>query len=133
MYGWEHFWQVLFLVLSVHAYYLIRGGRYVEISKKAFKIALVVATVFSLGQLATGHKSADGGVAHNQPAKLAALEGHFEASAPADMYLLGWVDKENQKVSGIKIPGGLSFLLDYNVDTPVTGLNAFRKMKYRRR
>lgn len=112
-----------FLVLSVHAYYLIKG-RYVEISKKAFKIALVVATFFSLGQLATGHKSADG-VAHNQPAKLAALEGHFEASAPADMYLLGWVDKENQKVSGIKIPGGLSFLLDYNVDTPVTGLNAF--------
>lgn len=83
-----------------------------------------MATFFSLGQLATGHKSADG-VAHNQPAKLAALEGHFEASAPADMYLLGWVDKENQKVSGIKIPGGLSFLLDYNVDTPVTGLNAF--------
>lgn len=112
-----------FLVLSVHAYYLLKD-RFVEISKKAFKIALVVATVFSLGQLATGHKSADG-VAHNQPAKLAALEGHFEASAPADMYLLGWVDKENQKVSGIKIPGGLSFLIDYDVNTPVTGLNAF--------
>ncbi|MEL6634297.1 MAG: cytochrome ubiquinol oxidase subunit I, partial [Bacteroidota bacterium] len=41
-----------FLVLSVHAYYLMQG-RYVEISKKAFKIALAVATLFSLGQLAT--------------------------------------------------------------------------------
>lgn len=112
-----------FLVLSVHAYYILKG-RYVDISKKAFKIALVVATVFSLGQLLTGHKSAEG-VAENQPAKLAALEGHFEASAPADMYLFGWVDKEEQKVTGIKIPGGLSFLLDYNFDTPVTGLNAF--------
>jgi cytochrome bd ubiquinol oxidase subunit I len=112
-----------FLVLSVHAYYILKG-RYVDISKKAFKIALVVATVFSLGQLLTGHKSAEG-VAKNQPAKLAALEGHFEASAPADMYLFGWVDKENQEVTGIKIPGGLSFLLDYNFDTPVTGLNAF--------
>lgn len=112
-----------FLVLSVHAYYILKG-RYVDISKKAFKIALVVATVFSLGQLLTGHKSAEG-VAKNQPAKLAALEGHFEASAPADMYLFGWVDKEEQKVTGIKIPGGLSFLLDYNFDTPVTGLNAF--------
>lgn len=112
-----------FLVMSVHAYYLIKG-KYVEISKKAFKIALVVATVFSLGQLFTGHRSADG-VAKNQPAKLAALEGHFEASAPADMYILGWVDKDKQEVTGLKVPGGLSFLLEYDFDAPVTGLNAF--------
>ncbi|MEY8781253.1 cytochrome ubiquinol oxidase subunit I [Allomuricauda sp. XS_ASV26] len=112
-----------FLVMSVHAYYLIKG-KYVEISKKAFKIALVVATVFSLGQLFTGHRSADG-VAKNQPAKLAALEGHFEASAPADMYILGWVDKDKQEVTGLKLPGGLSFLLEYDFDAPVTGLNAF--------
>jgi cytochrome d ubiquinol oxidase subunit I len=112
-----------FLVLSVHAYYLLKG-RFVEISQKAFKIALVVATVFSLGQLLTGHHSADG-VAKNQPAKLAALEGHFEASAPADMYLLGWVDKDKQTVTGIKVPGGLSYLLEYDTRAPVTGLNAF--------
>lgn len=112
-----------FLVLSVHAYYLLKG-RYVHISKKAFKIALAVATVFSLGQLLTGHKSAEG-VAENQPAKLAALEGHFEAKAPADMYLFGWVDQENQEVTGVKIPGGLSFLIDYDFEAPVTGLNAF--------
>ena len=112
-----------FLVLSVHAYYLLKG-RYVDISKKAFKIALGVATIFSLGQLAAGHKSAEG-VAKNQPAKLAALEGHFEANAPADMYVLGWVDKENQHVTGLKIPGGLSFLLEYDFKAPVTGLNAF--------
>ncbi|MBU3024664.1 cytochrome ubiquinol oxidase subunit I [Zobellia galactanivorans] len=112
-----------FLILSVHAYYILRG-RFVHISQKAFKITLVVATVFSLGQLATGHSSAEG-VAVNQPAKLATMEGHFEASAPADMYLFGWVDKEEQKVTGLKIPGGLSFLLDYDFDTPVTGLNAF--------
>lgn len=112
-----------FLVLSVHAFYLIKG-RYVKISKKAFKIALIIATFFSVGQLFTGHKSAEG-VAKNQPAKLAALEGHYEASDPADMYLFGWVDQERQQVSGLKIPGGLSFLLDYDTNAPVTGLNAF--------
>lgn len=112
-----------FLVLSVHAYYLIKG-RHVEISKKAFSIALVVATIFSLGQLATGHASAEG-VATNQPAKLAAMEGHYPESAAADLYLLGWVDNEEQKVSGLKIPGGLSFLLHQDFDAPVTGLNAF--------
>lgn len=113
-----------FLVLSVHAYYLLKG-RYTEISKIAFKIALVIATIFSLGQLVIGHHSADG-VAVNQPAKLAALEGHFE-SGPADMYLFGWVDGKNQKVTGLKIPGGLSFLLEYDFDAEVKGLDAFPK------
>ena len=112
-----------FLVLSVHAYYLLKN-KHVEVSKKAFKIALIVATVFSLGQLLTGHHSADG-VAVNQPAKLAALEGHYEASAPADLYLFGWVDEETKEVTGIGIPGGLSFLLHQNLEEPVTGLDAF--------
>lgn len=112
-----------FLVLSVHAYYIL-NHKFEDISKKAFRIALVVATIFSLGQLFTGHNSAEG-VAVNQPAKLAALEGHFDANAPADMYLFGWVDKETQQVTGLKIPGGLSFLLHYSFTTPVTGLNAF--------
>ncbi|MEL6699121.1 MAG: cytochrome ubiquinol oxidase subunit I [Bacteroidota bacterium] len=112
-----------FLVLSVHAYYLMQG-RYVEISKKAFKIALAVATLFSLGQLATGHSSAEV-VAEHQPAKLAAMEGHFDSLAVADMYLVGWVDKENQEVTGIAIPGGLSFLTEMDFDAEVKGLNHF--------
>jgi cytochrome bd ubiquinol oxidase subunit I len=123
-----HTWQGsflagAFLVLSIHAYYL-RKGRYIEISKIAFKIALVVATIFSLSQLVSGHSSADG-VAVNQPAKLAAMEGHFEKSAPADLYLVGWVDKEKQIVTGIGIPGGLSFLVHQDFKAPITGLNSF--------
>tara|TARA_R110000868_G_scaffold91921_6_gene254798 strand:- start:5777 stop:7123 length:1347 start_codon:yes stop_codon:yes gene_type:complete len=123
-----HTWQgaILagaFLVLSVHAYYL-RKGRYVEISKKAFKIALTVATIVSLTQLLSGHSSADG-VAVNQPAKLAAMEGHFEKSAPADLYLFGTVDKESQKVTGLGIPGGLSFLVHQDFNAPIRGLNSF--------
>lgn len=112
-----------FLVISVHAFYLLRD-RYVMLSQKALKIALVVATTTALLQLVTGHKSANG-VAENQPAKLAAFEGHYPESAPADLYLLGWVDKESQTVKGIKLPGGLSFLVDWNFTTPIPGLNAF--------
>lgn len=112
-----------FLILSVHAYYMLKG-RFVVMSQKAFKITLVVAVIASLMQLFTGHNSAEG-VAVNQPAKLAALEGHFEAQGPADLYLLGWVDKESQVVTGLKIPGGLSFMLHQDLNTPVTGLNAF--------
>jgi cytochrome d ubiquinol oxidase subunit I len=112
-----------FLILSVHAYYILKG-RYVVLSKKAFKITLVVAALSALAQLFTGHQSAEG-VSENQPAKLAAMEGHFDASAPADLYLFGWVDKENQKVTGLKISGGLSFMLYQDFDSEVTGLNAF--------
>ncbi len=112
-----------FLVLSVHAYYLLKG-RHIEVSKKAFKIALSVALVASLAQLFTGHHSADG-VAKNQPAKLAAMEGHFDSLSVADMYIMGWVDKESQEVTGIKVPKGLTFLLHQDFETPVKGLNAF--------
>lgn len=125
-----HVWQGAFLagafmVLSVHAYY-IRKGIFVEISKKAFKIALVVATVVSFTQLLSGHSSADG-VAVNQPAKLAAMEGHYEKSAPADLYLAGWVNNKTQEVTGIAVPGGLSFLVHQDFKKPITGLNAFPK------
>lgn len=125
----SHVWQGAFLsgaflVMSVHAYYLLKG-RHVELSKKAFSIALAVGLIFSLGQLVSGHSSADG-VAENQPAKLAAMEGHFDSLAVADMYLVGWVNKEEQKVYGLAIPGGLSFLTHFNFDEPVKGLNYFK-------
>jgi len=125
-----HVWQGAFLagafmVLSVHAYYL-RKGKYVAVSQKAFKIALTVATIFSLSQLLSGHSSADG-VAKNQPAKLAAMEGHYPANAPADLYLFGWVNQQEQKVKGLKIGGGLSFLVHQDFNAPIKGLNAFPK------
>jgi cytochrome d ubiquinol oxidase subunit I len=112
-----------FLVLSVHAYYLFKN-RDVEISKKAFKMALIVATISGLLQLVTGHKSANG-VSINQPAKLAAFEGHYDSLKAADMYLFGYVNQKDKTVSGVKIPGGLSFLLYNNFTTPVKGLKAF--------
>ncbi len=112
-----------FLVMSVHAWYLLHG-RFTGISTKAFRIALVVAAVSSLAQLFAGHKSAEV-VAEHQPAKLAALEGHFDSLGVADMYLFGWVDKESQQVTGIKIPGGLSFLTGFDFSAKVKGLNSF--------
>jgi len=112
-----------FIVLSVHGYYIYKN-RHILMSKRAFKIALVVATVFSLLQFYIGQRSAEG-VSKEQPAKLAAYEGHFASYAPADMYIVGHVDKQNEKTIGIKIPGGLSFLIDYNFHTPVRGLKSF--------
>jgi cytochrome d ubiquinol oxidase subunit I len=114
-----------FLVLSVNAYYIIKKTQ-LHIAKPAFKIGLIVAVIFSLLQLYSGDRSANG-VAVNQPVKLAAFEGHYDKSAVADMYLFGWTNKQKQQTRGVKIPGGLSFLLYGNFKRPVTGINAFDK------
>jgi cytochrome d ubiquinol oxidase subunit I len=114
-----------FLVLSVHAYYILKN-RHVEQSKKAFGAALIIAAIAALSQLLTGHSSANG-VAVNQPAKLASFEGHYDSLAVADMYLFGWVNDSKQEVTGVKIPGGLTFLIYQDFKTPVKGLNAFNK------
>ena len=122
-----HVWQGaflagIFLVLSVHAWYLLKG-RHVEISKKAFKVTLIIATVVCLLQLVSGHSSADG-VAKNQPEKLAAMEGHFK-TGPGDAYIIGWVDKQNEVTHGVKIPNGLSYMIHYDTAAPVTGLDQY--------
>ena len=122
-----HVWQGaflagIFLVLSVHAWYLLKG-RHVEISKKAFKVTLIIGTIVCLLQLVSGHSSADG-VAQNQPEKLAAMEGHFQ-TGPADLYLFGWVDKQNEVTHGVKIPNGLSYMVHFDGDAPVTGLDQY--------
>lgn len=119
-------WQAAaFFVLSVSAYYLLRG-KHIEFAKIFMKIAVVIAVVASLGQLVTGHISAET-LAETQPAKLAAMEGHYAVSAPAGAYILGWVDDKGEKVSGIEIPGLLSWLLYRDWEAPVTGLGAFDK------
>ncbi len=118
-------WQAgAFFVLSVSAYYIIKN-KHVELSKRALKIALLLAMFASLFQLFTGHQSAVG-ISDNQPAKLAAFEAHYDSSAVASLYLFGWVDDNQQEVRfGVAIPKMLSYLISGDTDHPVTGLNAF--------
>jgi cytochrome d ubiquinol oxidase subunit I len=113
-----------FLVLSVNAWYILHK-KHLDIARPTFKIALVVATIFSLLQLWVGDRSAEG-VSKYQPAKLAAMEGHFDSSARADLFLFGYVDKRQEKTRGLSVPGGLSFLVHGDFKAPVPGLRAFR-------
>ncbi|MBD3217926.1 MAG: cytochrome ubiquinol oxidase subunit I [candidate division Zixibacteria bacterium] len=117
-------WQAgAFFVLSVSAFYLLKN-KHVDFAKGSMKIGVVIAVVASILQLVTGHSSANV-VAEHQPAKLAAMEAHYPESAPAGLYLFGWVDEEQEKVTGIEIPGLLSFLISWDASEPVTGLQAF--------
>lgn len=117
-------WQSgAWLALSVSAYYLLKK-RHAAFAQSTMKIGLLLAVVSSLLQLHSGSTSAEG-VAKHQPAKLAAMEGHFPASAPAGMYLGGVVDVKGERVYGVEVPGMLSWLVYGDPSAPVTGLNAF--------
>jgi cytochrome bd ubiquinol oxidase subunit I len=117
-------WQAgAFLVISVSAFYLLKG-KFEEFARRSLAVAVTLALVASLGSLTTGHLSAEG-VSRNQPAKLAAMEAHFPASAPADLYVFGWVDEARQKVYGVAVPGMLSWMLRGDTKAPIAGLLAF--------
>lgn len=113
-----------FLVISVAAFYLLKD-KHIRFAKSSIKIALVIALIASLFQLFTGHQSAVG-VAKNQPAKLAAMEAVFNDQTNAPLYLFGWVNEDKQEVKfGIAIPSMLSYLIGWDANTKVTGLNSF--------
>ncbi len=112
------------LVLSVSAWYLLHR-RHTDVAKAALRIGIVVLAFGSLAQLFTGHQSGIE-VGRYQPAKLAGLEAHFAADAPADMHLFGWVNEKERRVDfGIAVPGMLSWLVTGNPKAPLRGLDAF--------
>jgi cytochrome d ubiquinol oxidase subunit I len=60
----------------------------------------------------------------HQPAKLAAMEGHFVTERRAPLRIGGIPDVERHETRyAIEIPGMLSFLADHDVNTEVVGLD----------
>ncbi len=116
-------WQTgAWLAISVGAFYLLKK-RHEDFAKASIKIGLVVALLSSVLQLFSGHSSAII-VSKYQPVKLAAMEGVYEASAPAGMWLFGYVDEKNEKVLGLGMPRLLSLMVHFNSSTPVQGLRS---------
>lgn len=110
------------LVCSVSAYYLLKG-RHRDLATASMKLGLGVAAVAMVLQLVTGHESVVG-VARNQPAKLAAMEGHWDSKRPLDIVPIGYLDTRTGETKGIHIPNMGSFLLSWNPNQPVKGLDA---------
>ena len=119
-------WQAgAFLVVSVSAWYLLKK-RHEAFARASLRVGLVVGMAASLLQLVSGHGSAVG-VAHNQPAKLAAFEGLYKTTPHAPLALFGWVDEKAEAVKGdVSIPGLLSYLVYKDASKPIQGLNEFR-------
>ncbi|MBY0358895.1 MAG: cytochrome ubiquinol oxidase subunit I [Candidatus Obscuribacterales bacterium] len=116
-----------FFVLSVSAFYILKN-RHLQFAERTFKIALVYAAITSLLAAASGHLQACE-VADYQPAKLAAMEAHFETGTEGTgLYIFGWPDPEAKTVRyGLKIPYLLSLLVYFDPHKPVAGLDKFAR------
>ncbi|MCC7145379.1 MAG: cytochrome ubiquinol oxidase subunit I [Phycisphaeraceae bacterium] len=112
-----------FFVMSISAWYLLKK-KHEDFARRSFSGALLLATVASLAQLASGHLQAKN-VAEHQPAKMAAFEGLYknEATGGSPLYLWGWPSDAQQTVKGgLAIPGGLSRLIYDDWNKPVPSL-----------
>lgn len=112
------------LVLSVGAWYLLKR-RYEEQARSMIRVALPVFAVMAVLQLVLLGANQAVAVTENQPEKLAAMEGLFRSEKCAPMFLLGWVDTEDETTTGINVPCLLSFLAYQDFDAEVTGLENF--------
>ncbi|MEO1524012.1 MAG: cytochrome ubiquinol oxidase subunit I [Planctomycetota bacterium] len=112
-----------FFVASVSSYYLLQK-RHQEVARRCLNIALPSALLFTLLAGATGHSSAQR-LVETQPAKLAAMEAHFDSSEePTGLYLFGWPDGEKETVHfGVRLPYLLSFLVYNDPMKPVPGMD----------
>lgn len=113
-----------FGVAGIHAFLLL-FDRANPFHRRALSVALLVGVPAAILQPLSGDLSAKT-VARVQPAKLAAMESHFETGSRAPLLIGGWPDPDARETRyAIRIPGGLSFLAHGDVDAVVKGLEEF--------
>lgn len=111
-----------FLVAGVYAFGILRG-RDTEYRRRAMVAGLVLGSVLAPLQALIGDFSAQM-VAREQPAKFAAMEGHFRTEAGASLLVGGWPDEAAGVTRfAIRIPAGLSFLAFRDFKAVVRGWN----------
>ena len=109
-----------FLVASIYAVGMLKGRRD-RLHRLGLVIPLTIACIATPVQLFVGDTAARE-VADHQPAKFAAMECIQETGTDQTEYLGGVCTDDGVK-GAIGIPGLDSFLVGWNTDTKVTGLN----------
>jgi cytochrome d ubiquinol oxidase subunit I len=118
----------VFVVAGISAYFLLKG-KWADLFRRSLGIALVMAALFSLLQIYLGDASGRQ-VFQHQPAKLAAMEAHWETNTKegAPFAVIALPDMEAEKnLFEMNIPNGLSLLVTHSSHGKVLGLKAFPK------
>lgn len=127
--GVSHMWTAcleisLFVIGGISAWHLLRQ-RNTSFFLRSFKVAALAAILVTPVQIWLGHGS--GGAVHDhQPAKLAAIEAHWDTNPPgkgASWKILAWPNQAEQKNDwAIEVPDGLSLLVTNSLTGTVRGL-----------
>ena len=119
-------WMTCAIMIAGIAGYYVRKRLHGETAKMMLKIGIILFAVTPLIQLSLGHLHAIQ-VIETQPEKAAVMEGLFETTKGAPLYLAGYVDEQNEKTYGIYIPRMLSILYNFNLNSEIKGLREFPK------
>ncbi|MFO7666416.1 MAG: cytochrome ubiquinol oxidase subunit I [Desulfobacterales bacterium] len=116
-----------FFVMGVSAYHLLKKQS-IPFFTRSFKIGLVFGLIFSIFTAIEGDMHGVH-VSEVQPAKLAAMEAHWETTKRAPLALFAIPDEKNERnlVEIGAIPGLLSFLGYHDFNAEVKGLKDFPK------
>ncbi len=116
-----------FFIMGISAYHLLRK-QHTQVFLKSFRIALVVGLVTSLFTAFSGDMHGIN-VSKTQPAKLAAMESHWETrtQAPIVMFAIPSETQEKNIIEIGSLPGLLSFLGFHDFNAEVTGLRDIPK------
>ncbi|UXI00091.1 cytochrome ubiquinol oxidase subunit I [Photobacterium sp. TY1-4] len=118
------FLTTAFVVGGVGAYHLLRSQQN-HLARTMFSMAMWMAAIVTPIQVFVGDLHGLNTLEH-QPAKVAAMEGHFETHEGAPLILFGLPDQENQTVDyQVSIPYLGSLILTHSFTGEVKGLDAF--------
>jgi cytochrome d ubiquinol oxidase subunit I len=113
-----------FVVGAVGALHLLKD-RTNEGARVMFSMALWMATLVAPIQIVAGDLHGLNTLAH-QPAKIAAMEGHFETQRGAPLILFGMPDMAAERTDyAIEIPKLGSLILTHELDGEVRGLKSW--------
>ena len=115
-----------FVVIGVAAYHLRRGRAPAEcrnmLSMTLWLLTALVPLQILLGDLHGLNTF------HHQPAKLAAMEGHWETQAGAPLILFGWPDQQAEVTRwAVELPYLGSLILTHEMNGTVRGLKELRR------
>jgi cytochrome d ubiquinol oxidase subunit I len=113
-----------FVVGSVGAFHLLRDSRN-ERARVMFSMAMWMAVVVAPIQIIAGDMHGLNTLEH-QPAKIAAIEGHFNTQRGAPLILFGWPDMQAETTRfAVEVPKLGSLVLTHAWNGEVKGLKAW--------
>jgi len=115
-----------FVVGAVGAYHLLKDKTN-EAARKMFSMAMWMAVIVAPLQIVMGDLHGLNTLEY-QPAKVAAMEGHFDTRKGAPLILFGVPDMDAEETKyAIEIPKLGSLILTHDADGEIQGLKAFPK------